>query len=229
MTTLFVFALIVGGGLLAVSLLGDLVGGDADFDTDVDADFDVDFDADFDVDADVAVDADMAVDDVALEPVSVDGAVPTDLAGAIRIFTIRNLTYFLFGFGAVGWLLTTLWPGLPIWVAAVAAVAAGGLAAGIAALIFGWVKATDSGWQADETSFVGCEARVLLPVGHGKLGQIMVRRGDREHELRALPFDPRADAPERWSHVIVIEMDGGTARVSPMESLTSGDDGPANP
>ena len=219
MTTLFVFSLIVGGGLLALSLLGDLFGGEADLDSD--------FDADFDLDADV--DADFAVDDVGPDPGSVDGEVPTDLAGAIRIFTIRNLTYFMFGFGAVGWLLTVTRPDLPTWIVSVAALVAGGIAAGTAAVVFGWLRATDSGWQADETSFVGCEARVLLPVGHGKVGQIMVRRGDREHELRALPFDSRAEAPERWRNVVVIEMDGGTARVSPMDALAPAEDGPNNP
>ena len=225
MTSLFVFSLIVGGGLLALSLLGDLFGaGDADFDTDFDADLDADFDADFD--ADVGADADLAVDDVAVDGAAVEGGVPTDLAGAIRIFTIRNLTYFLFGFGAVGWLLTETRPDLPIWVVTAAAVAAGVLAAGIAAVVFGWLKATDSGWQADEGSFVGCEARVILPVGHGKLGQIMVRRGDREHELRALPFDAGAEAPGSWRTVVVIEMDGGTAKVSPLDALEPGD-GPA--
>ncbi len=222
MTTLFVFSLIVGGGLLALSLLGDLFGGDADFDSD--------FDADFDVDTDIALDADVDADlgsDVGTDVAAVDGEVPTDLAGAIRIFTIRNLTYFMFGFGAVGWLLTVTRPDLPTWIVTVAAVAAGGIAAGTAALVFGWLRATDAGWQADETSYVGCEARVILPVGHGKVGQIMVRRGDREHELRALPFDPRAEAPEQWRAVVVIEMDGGTARVSPLDALAPADDGPA--
>lgn len=224
MTSLFVFALIVGGGLLAISLLGDLLGGgDADLDTDLDTDFDADFDTD------VAVDADVAMDDIGTDAAGVEGEVSTDLAGAIRIFTIRNLTYFLFGFGGVGWLLVTTRPDLPIWVATVAAVVGGTVAAGAAAVIFGWVKATESGWQADETTYVGCEARVVLPVRHERMGRIIVRRGDREHELRALPFDARADGPERWRTVIVIEMDGGTARVSPLEALTPAEDEPGNP
>jgi hypothetical protein len=225
MTSLFLFALILGGGLLALSLLGDLFGGgDADFDTDFDTDLDmdVDVDLDMDVDPDVSLEADDLGADAAVE-----GAPHTDLAGAIRIFTIRNLTYFLFGFGGVGWLLTVVSPDLPLWLVTAAAVLAGLLAAGSAAVLFGWLKATDSGWQADEASFVGCEARVVLPVGHGKVGQVIVLRGDREHELRAVPFDVRAEAPERWRRVLVIEMDGGTARVSPMEALAQAEDGRA--
>lgn len=228
MTSLFVFSLIVGGGLLALSLLGDLFGTDADVDTDFDTDFDADFDADLSVDADLDVDADVAVEGTELDAGTVEGGAPTDLAGAMRIFTIRNLTYFLFGFGGVGWLLTATQPDLSTWVVTAAAVLGGSVTAGLAAVVFGWLKATDSGWQADETSFVGCEARVILPVGHGKVGQVMVRRGDREHELRALPFDAGAEAPERWRSVVVIEMDGGTARVSPLDALEPGD-GPADP
>jgi hypothetical protein len=233
MTSVFVFALIVGGGLLALSLLGDLFGaGDADFDTDLGTDLDLDTDLSIDtdvaIDGDLGLDTDMAVDDMAPDAAAASGELSTDLAGAIRIFTIRNLTYFLFGFGAMGWLVALMRPDLPVWAVTAVAVLAGSLTAGIAAVVFGWVRATDSGWQAEEASFVGCEARVVLPVHHGKGGQIMVRRGDREHELRALPFDTRAVEPERWRSVVVIEMDGGTARVSPMESLAPAEDGPAN-
>jgi hypothetical protein len=205
MTSLFLFSLILGGGLLAVSLLGDIVGGDVDVDTDVDVDVDVDLDADLDA-------------DVAGEP---------DLVGAMRIFTIRNLTYFLFGFGGVGYLVRLMDPGLSTLVATVAALAGGVMAAGIATVVFGWLKATDAGWQAEEASFVGCEARVVLPVGHGRVGQVVVRRGDREHELRALPFDAAAVSPETWREVVVIDMEGGTARVGPMDALAPAEDGPA--
>lgn len=207
MTSIFLFSLILGGGLLGISLLGDLFGG-------ADADFDTDFDAD---------------PEAGLVPDSGLDAPSTDVAGAVKIFTIRNLTYFLFGFGAVGWLLVELGPALPLGVVTAAAVGSGVLAAGLAAWLFGWLRATESGGQAGESSFVGCEGRVILPVGHGKAGQIMVLRGDREHELRALPFDQRASEPERWLSVVVIEMDGGTARVSPMEALTPADSGPAYP
>ena len=200
MTSIFVFALVVGGGLLALSFLGDLFGaGDADLDTDLDTDIQTD-----------------GPDDAA------------DLAGAFRIFTIRNLTYFLFGFGAVGWLLGITMPGAPLLVILAAAVFAGVVGAGLATLAFGWVKATDAGYQPGEGSFVGCEGRVILPVGHGRMGQIVVRRADREHELRALPFDGSAAAPAEWRNVIVIEMDGGTALVSPMEALAPAESEPAD-
>ncbi len=209
MTSIFLFSLIVGGGLLALSLLGDLFGaGDADMDVDLDTDLDLD------LDTDLAVDADPDVD--------------TDVAGAFKVFTIRNLTYFLFGFGAVGWILTATSPELPLLLVTAAATGSGALAAALAMAAFGWLKATDAGFMAEESSFVGCEGRVVLPLRPGKVGQIVVRRQDREHELRALPFDGSAPSPEEWRSVLVIEMDGGTARVSPLEALTPADSPPAD-
>lgn len=123
MASIFLFSLILGGGLLGLSLLGDLFGGgDVDLDGDLDADFDG---------SEVGSDA------------SAPGEVPTDVAGAIRIFTIRNLTYFLFGFGGIGWLLMSFGPELPIWAITATAVLGGSGAAGAAAVLFGWLKATD--------------------------------------------------------------------------------------
>lgn len=203
MTSLFLFASVLGGGLLGLSLLGDLFGGG-------DVDLDADLDADLDLDAAAGLEAD------------------ADLGGALKLFTIRNVPYFLFGFGAVGWLLVETRPELALWVVTVAALVGGSLSAGAAALAFGWLKATESGWQADEESFVGCEGRVVLPMGHGKLGQIIVTRGHREHALRALPFDARATSPEGWRSVVVIEMEGGTARVSPVEALAPAERGGAD-
>jgi membrane protein implicated in regulation of membrane protease activity len=213
MTSIFLFALIVGGGLLALSFMSDLLGGaESGFDVDLDTDFDADLDADLDPGLDAGAPAGGEV----------------DVAGAFRVFTIRNTTYFLFGFGAVGWSTLQLSPGASVLLTTVAAVLAGLLAAALATAAFGWLRATDSGFQSGEGSFVGCEGRVVLPLGHGKMGQIVVQRSDREYELRALPFDTSAASPGAWRSVMVIEMDGGTARVSPMEALTPAGDEPAD-
>ena len=215
MTSIFLFALIVGGGLLALSFLGDLFGfGDADLDAELDTDLVAE--------AEVSAEAEGAADGAP----AVHEAV--DFAGAFRIFTIRNLTYFLFGFGAVGWLMAWRSPEMSDLLVLAGALIAGLVAAALATLTFGLVRATESGYRPDEWSFVGCEGRVVLPLGHGKMGQIVVRREDREHELRALPFDASAVAPGDWRSVMVIEMSGGTALVSPMEALAPAENEPAD-
>ncbi|MFW5951997.1 MAG: hypothetical protein ACOCVZ_07790 [Gemmatimonadota bacterium] len=227
MISIFFFALVLGGGLLALSLLGDLVGGDADLGAD--ADLGIGVGTDLDVASDLDVAPEMAAGAASPSDAAVAHDAAGELAGAIRILTIRNLTYFLFGFGGVGSFLHWFAPGLEPWLVTGAALLGGLVVGGTSAVVFGWLRATDAGGQAGEDTFVGCEGRVVLPLRQGKIGQVVVLRGDREHELRALPFDAGATAPELWRQVVVIEMEGGTARVAPMESLAPADSGSANP
>lgn len=189
MLAFYWFALIVGGGLLAVSILGDFL--DADLgDADADLDLDVDVDADVDGDADA------------------DGA---------RLFSIRNLTYFLFGFGATGLALEWLWPaGAGIATAAVALAVGLGTGA-LSALVFGWMRRTESGERDGEDSFVGSLGRVTLAIGRERTGRVNVRRGEREYELRARPHGDAGAALERGEEVVVIEMQDGTALVARLD------------
>ena len=227
MLAIFLFSLILGGGLLLVSVLGNVVGGDGG----LGAEADLDVVADGSADLPIPMDGAGPVVHGAPVDVSADAtSLHASFTEAVRLFTIRNLTYFLFGFGGVGTALSWLSPGLPTWIVSVVALAAGFLTAGIAGLGFGYLRATDSGALEAEQSFVGCEARVVLPVRHGGMGQVVVRRGVREYELRALPFSAQAEEPERWRHVVVVEMEGGTARVSPLEPIgpTGADTWPAS-
>ena len=173
MVTIYWFALIVGGGLLAASLFGDL------FDADVD-------------DPDVGD------------------------SHAAKIFSLRNLTYFLFAFGATGLALGWISPAGGATTAAVAA-AVGVTAAAAAAMLLGYVQRTESGDRAAEDSFVGCMGRLTLPFADDHAGRVMIQRGDREFELRARPFDTEATRARIGTSIIVVEMDGGTALVAPVE------------
>ena len=66
MVTLYVFCLVLGGGFLGVSLLGDLFGGgdvgDVAIDGDVSLDFDGHVDVDVDMDAHIDVDSHIDID-----------------------------------------------------------------------------------------------------------------------------------------------------------------------
>ena len=177
MVTLYWFALIVGGGVLATSLLGDLFGADID-------------------DPDAGGDS-----------------------HAAKILSLRNLTYFLFAFGATGVALNWMSPVTAV-VTAVIAGAVGITAAAAAAMLLNYVQRTESGERADEDSFVGCTGRLTLPFGADHAGRVMIQRGDREFELRARPFDGDSTRARIGTGIIVVEMDGGTALVAPVgESL----------
>lgn len=191
MALAYVFALVVGGGFMALSLLGDLAGGG-----DVaDVDLDVDFDADVDVDAGGGNDV-----------------------NALKILSLRTLVYALFGFGAVGTILSQLWGGARAPQTALFATA-GGVATGfIASAMFGLLKRSEVGDRAGETSFVGLPGVVSLPIGPGSPGQVTVLRGDRSYRIRALPHDTAGHLdPTAWKEVLVVEMDAGVARVVPVD------------
>lgn len=203
MLSIYIFSLVLGGSFLLVSLLGDAFGADADVDVDVDFEPDFDFS-----DAGEALDAAEAAE--AVEAADAGGT------EALKIFSIRGLIYALFGFGAVGTLLTWLGEGDVVWTL-VAALVAGILTGGIVTALFNWLKATGESSRPGDGSFVGLTGRVTLPLADGSPGTVLVDRGARRIALRALPFEGAGTDPSKWRSVVVVEMRRGVARVAPVE------------
>lgn len=190
MTTIYVFCLVLGGGFLGLSLLGDVFGGDADVDLGGDA---PDLHGGHDVDAH-------------------HGGV------AAKIFSIRTAIYALFGFGAVGTLLTWMWNGAsPVLTAGLSA-GTGVLSGWLIGVAFSWVKRSESGTLEGEASFEGHTGRVTLPIAASG-GKVVVRIAGREVELRALPHPSALDRgePAGWRNVVVVDMEHGVARVAPLD------------
>ena len=186
MLTAYIFCLAVGGGFLALSFFGDFLEGDVDIDTDLDAGSDLD--------------------------TAAHGS------GIAQLFSIRAAIYALFGFGAAGSLLHAFWGGgQPFLTAAVAG--GTGLASGaLITTVFGYLKRTEAGTLRGEQSFVGLTGEVSLEIAPGSRGAVTVRRGDRRIRIRAR-------AAETWQGeeplgtgqaVVVVEMKGGIAAVSPV-------------
>lgn len=185
MLTVYVFCLVLSGGLLGVSIFSDFL------------DFDV---GDVDVDADVDVDLDTSVD--------------TDIQ-AMKIFSIRGLLYLLLGFGLVGTLLSVIWGGEQAVLTATVAGSAGIVSGGLATAIFNWLKRSESGARLTEGSFVGLAGRMSIPFSESGTGKVRVERGDRVYELIAQPFDASAEHIDQWRSVVVVEMKDGRALVVP--------------
>lgn len=196
----YLFALVLGGGFLLFSLLGDVLGGDAS---------DVDMDAG-------GADPDPGTADVDAG----HDASPADGDAPFKILSLRTVTYFLFGVGGVGTLMTVFMDA-PILTAALSFLT-GLAAATLVATTFGWLARTESGAREEgEDLFVGLPARVTLPLSPGRRGKVLVRRGERTFELMARPYDSDAVATDMWREVVVVEMDRGTALVTPMEDMTA--------
>jgi len=171
MFTLYLFSLVVGGGLLAFSFFG----GDGDGD---------------------------------------------DLhhhGHATEWLSLRTLTYFLFVFGGVGAVLSKTWSGAAAPLVLLFAALAGlGVGATVSAA-FGYLRRTSSGNADADDSFVGLTGSVTLPIRAGGVGKVVVQRGDRTFELLARSIKPDADDSALWKAIIVVEMERGTALVTPLE------------
>lgn len=213
MAALYLFTLILGGGFLVLSLLGG------------DSDGDVDFDGGLDL-GDGGLDLDGGLElgdggDFELDGLTADGMEgATDVgdhgSAASRVFSIRTIVYTLFGFGATGTILTRLGIG-SVTTFAFATVA--GLASGLlVSLIFHFLVRTDSGAHPGDASLLGLTGTVTVPLGDGRPGTVAVERGDRRLSLRALPHSSAHGNPEKWSRVIVVEIERGIARVAPLDA-----------
>jgi hypothetical protein len=210
MSQFYLFALVVGGGLLLLSAFSDIFG-----DADVDAgDLDLDTGG-FDLDADGL---DLDTDGFDLDA---DGATgPAGGAHGLKILSLRSITYLLFGIGATGTILT--WFGTNPVVTAVAAAAAGALTMTLVVTVFRYLARTETGGLEGEQGFVGLPAEVTVPINAQGHGRVLVRRRDRTYELAARPFEVRDGDPGHWRSVVVVDMEGGVALIAPLEQLTEG-------
>jgi membrane protein implicated in regulation of membrane protease activity len=174
--------LIIGGGLLLVSVLSAAGGGaDVDADTDVDFDVDADVDADFDVDADVDADFDVDAD------ADLDVDVDTDVAhaaegGAAALatwFSMRFIVFFLAMFGAVGVILTHL-TATDRWATLGIALVAGLLVGQGVHQIFRHIRRTSGDSTPRPQDYVDRLARVTIAISHPDKGEVALQvRGTR--------------------------------------------------
>lgn len=197
MSALYWFALVIGAGLLLLSLAGDLFGEHGG-------------DGLGDHGADALGDGDASHPD----------------AEGMRIFSMRNMTYFLFGFGGAGVLLSWAWERAEPVATAIAALVVGTVSGGISAAAFGYLGRSGSGELARDSAWSGCVGEVLLPLSRDGTGKILVARAGREHSLLARPFQTDANDPASWRSVVIIELRHGVAYVEPFTNALEDPDLP---
>ncbi len=224
MVALYVFSLVLGGGFLAMSVFGDLFGGHGDVDLGAGG---VDLDTGgLELDAG-HLDMDTGGMELDAGHLEMDAAhVDADAAHAelhadaghlaTKIFSIRTLFYSLFGFGAVGSLLTFVWTGNPFLTAGFAVL--GGISSGaVINTAFAYVRRSESGGLLTEGSYAGLQGRVTLPIRQGSPGKVIVERAGRRLELRARAHASGSGDPSQWRNVLIVEMEKGVALVAPVE------------
>jgi membrane protein implicated in regulation of membrane protease activity len=159
----------------------------------------------------------LAVSSIAGDGGDADLDVDLDVDGdsdALRIVSIRSLTYFAFGFGAVGTGLRYLAGGGGISLY-IAAIVGGLLMASMSEMVFRYLERTDSGQMESESALIGQLGVMSLPIGRGGAGKVAVARGGRVHTLIARPIEGAVGDPSEWREVVIVEMQSGEARVSP--------------
>ncbi len=140
---------------------------------------------------------------------------------AHEFFSVRALSYFMAGFGATGFLVGLITEtgtmATLVW-----AVATGVIASGSAAMLYGWLRETESGVVATSSDHLsGLPARVVVPVTGGQRGKVLVVSEGRELELLARLYGSADPECPRGSTVVIVEMEGDTALVTPAAFLPS--------
>ncbi len=187
---LYLFALIIGGGLLLVSAFG---GADGDA-----SDLDADFDADIELQAHGGL-----------------GEIGDLMLG---LFRPRNLTFLLAAFGATGLLLN--WVGTSPTLALLLAASMGAGSWVLSHAVFTWLRRTDSGVNVlSDRALEGAIGRVTLPVGPGARGRItLVVAGQQTWITARVEAGVERILPV-GTEVLVRRTDGGVAEVIPTDIL----------
>jgi len=188
----YLFCLVLAGGLSLLSVFGDVA------DTDL---------VDIDIDADVGLDA------------SAEGDLGSGFDWA-RVLSLRGFLYAAFGFGLAGALQVWLLDAPPAGPVTVGTAIVGGLATGMLVdQVTGLIRSVSTPDREGDDGFEGCTGKILVPLREDAAGRVRVTRGGRTFDIRALPHGRPDSDPAEWNEVVVVEMRDGFARVVPSDDL----------
>jgi hypothetical protein len=214
MLGIYVFAAMIGGGLLLFSLLS---GAHHDAGADV-AGADIDASG---LDADVSgVEVDVAGADVDAHVGVADHDVHMGHAAGgeliLGLLRPRNIIFFLTAFGLTGTLLTlTNNAPQPTFLLALGM---GGGAMVATHGVFTWLRRSDSAVEVlGERELEGRAARTVLPLAPGKPGRVVCVIADREHYLTAYLASDVAEPVAVGGEVVILRIESGVAEVIPFD------------
>ncbi|MBX3269787.1 MAG: hypothetical protein KF729_05980 [Sandaracinaceae bacterium] len=196
---IYLFSVIVGGILLAASIL--LGGKDAD----TEASAEVDLDADADADAGEA-----------------DVGAHGDIAGFLYLFlSLRFWTFFLAFFGLTGVVLDVFGLVSHELIGLALAVGMGATIGTGASWLIRKLSKDAPGEAVRSTDYVGKTARVLVPFEGERVGKVRVEIGGNSIDLLATGV-AEDTAGNRADEVLIVEMDGNRARVARLDAKKAG-------
>jgi hypothetical protein len=210
--------LIVGGGLLTISVLGAF-GGHADADFDVSADADVDLDGvggfdvghDFDMghDVDIGHDVDLSHDVDAGH--DFEAAHYGSISSVSTWFSMRFLVFFVAAFGAIGAIFTHL-SDITAPVILLVALAGGMIIGQVAHQTFRTIRRTSGNSAVQVRDYLNKPARVTVTINPGQRGEVALSVSDAERFVPAV--SKREDTGFRvGDQVYVVAYRAGVAEV----------------
>lgn len=200
MIWVYIASAVFGCAFVVPMLLGAL-----DLEAEVDADFDADLDPGMDLD--VETDA---------------GGIADGLLGSVGDFvgsllSFRSLVMAATFFGLAGIVFSLISSSL---VAFVTAVGLGLVAAVVNGQLVQFINRNEASSHLTDRDVQGSSATVVLPLGPDRKGRIRAEVAGQTEYFVALPFK-EADAPsfEVGDAVVIVDVQGGTARVAPLPAL----------
>ena len=192
MLSVYLFAAIVGTGLLLFSLLGGHHGGG---------------------DAGVGHEVALGHGDVGHgHPVLADAEHPGVGEAIISLFRPRNIIFFAAGFGLTGTLLTLLRTNPPFTL--LASLGMGTSFFVLSHTVFSFLRRSDTATEAlTESEFLGERGRVTLPLEQGRPGRIACLIAGREVHLTAHLSDGSVGEIPAGREVVVVKVVDGVAEV----------------
>jgi len=138
-----------------------------------------------------------------------------------KLLSLRNLTYFLFAFGAAGVLLRLLFGDENELLTALGAGATGVAAWVASAALFGYLRGSESGQLGTDKALIGRVGEITLPLLPGSTGKVQITRSGQTQELLAKPMNEHDADPQQWGTVVIVEMRDGIAFVAPYSEESS--------
>lgn len=139
---------------------------------------------------------------------------PAAFGALAMLISLRFWTFFLAFFGLTGMVFTLF--DLAPWLITAVAAAVMGAAAGVgASLIVKQLSGRESNSASSSADYVGKTALVLVPIAKGQLGKVrLTLKGSTVDVLAASDEEPGFATKDE---VLIVEMDGTTARIARLE------------
>ena len=165
-------------------------------------DLDADFDSAFDVDVDTDIDADVAGGSGALSAI-------------LSFLSFRSLAFFAAFFGLAGLLLTWIDAGTVLTL--ILALGIGLFALWLNGVLLKYLRSSSSDSSIRDRHIEGSPAVVTVPIRPGHRGRIAVDVRGQRLVFTAAPYAAGDESSyDVGSSVVVVEIDGGTARIAPL-------------